>query len=185
MINQIKTLPLEDYEIHVVGYHDILRLTGLIFLERGFVARVDARGIDAVLAEMGSVDLDVEQAVTFVACFKNLRLREVVVQWWHAYDEGRKKGEIPQAEPYWTPNRPTGYQDIVRLSGLVFFQQNFIARVDALGLDAMIAMEAVYGDLTALQRATFTAAFYNSHLRDVVENWWFVYEEERSLNHIP
>jgi len=77
-----------------------------------------------------------------------------------------------------------GYQDIVRLAGLVFLKRDFVKEVDEKGLEAVF-QECPYGDLTDEQRAIFEAAFKNPRLREIVEQWWKTYDELRAGGVIP
>jgi hypothetical protein len=42
-----------------------------------------------------------------------------------------------------------------------------------------------YGDLTEQEKATFRSAFESVKLRQVIEQWWIVYDEERQAGVVP
>ena len=70
------------------------------------------------------------------------------------------------------------HQDLLWLAGQVLLSRNFVAEVEAGGLDSLFAL-CPYGDLTAQEKATFQSAFESGRLRQVIEQWWTVYDEER------
>jgi hypothetical protein len=76
-----------------------------------------------------------------------------------------------------------GHQDILWLAGQVFLCRDFVNDVEARGFEAIFAA-CPYGDLTAQEKAAFRSAFKNKQLREVVERWWKVYDEERSTGEI-
>jgi hypothetical protein len=82
------------------GYQDILWLAGQVFLVRDFVKTTDARSLETLLAECPYGDLSDEQRAGFQAAFHNPRLRQVVEQWWVAYDAARAAGEL-SGQAYW------------------------------------------------------------------------------------
>ncbi len=71
-----------------------------------------------------------------------------------------------------------GHQDMLWLAGQVFLCRDFVEEVDAEGLEAIFAA-CPYGDLTEQEKAAFRSAFQNKQLRQVVERWWKIYDEER------
>ena len=77
-----------------------------------------------------------------------------------------------------------GHQDILWLAGQVFLSRNFVEEAEAKGLDAIFAA-CPYGDLTEAEKATFTAAFKDKKLRQIVEKWWKEYDEERETGIVP
>ena len=170
-----------------LGFQDILWISGQVFLFRDFVANAEAQGLDAAFDSCPYGDLDARQRATFTACFHNPRLREVVAQWWAAYDEERAKDNVPSTGHYWAmePKLNDTRQDVLRLAGLVFLRRGFVAEAAAQGLATTFAYECAYSDLDDAQRATFTACFYNAHLREIVAQWWEVYDEERIVGNIP
>lgn len=101
VIWQSRALPSGEGEPQVslgpVGYQDVTRLAGLVFLRRGFLESANAVGLETTLAcESAYGDLDAGQQNTFAACFHNPRLRQIVAQWWAAYDEERASGILPE-----------------------------------------------------------------------------------------
>ena len=75
---------------------DIIWLAGQVFLWRDFADKE----LKSVFNECPYGDLTQEQQATFEAAFNHPRLRQVVEEWWAAYDKARDAGEIPQAS-YW------------------------------------------------------------------------------------
>jgi hypothetical protein len=154
---------------------------------RDFIANAEAQGLDGIFDSCPYGDLDAGQRATFTACFHNSRLREVVTRWWAIHDEEQVNGGVPSAGHYWAlePGPDDKHQDVLRLAGLVFLRRGFVTEADAQGLATTFAYECAYGDLDDAQRATFTACFYNPRLREVVAQWWAVYDEERVAENIP
>jgi len=70
------------------------------------------------------------------------------------------------------------HQDILWLAGQVLLSRGFVAEVEAYGLEHLFTM-CPYGDLTEQEKAALRSAFENERLRQVVEQWWTVYDEER------
>lgn len=85
-----------------MAYQDITWLAGRAFLQRAFVTTADERGLAKIFATCPYGDLTAEQQATFAAAFHHPRLRQLVVEWWQAYDAARAAGEIPATEP-WEP----------------------------------------------------------------------------------
>ncbi len=81
-------------------HQDIIWLAGQVFLFRDFVDRAEGKGLDAVMDECPYGDLTEQERQAFKAAFENPRLREVVKQWWTAYDEARQAGEL-EGVSYW------------------------------------------------------------------------------------
>lgn len=77
-----------------------------------------------------------------------------------------------------------GHQDILWLAGQVFLSRDFVKEIETKGLDEIFAA-CPYGDLTADEKATFTAAFKDKKLRDIVARWWKTYDEERATGIVP
>ena len=77
-----------------------------------------------------------------------------------------------------------GHQDILWLAGQVFLARDFVKEVEAVGLDAIFA-QCPYGDLTEGEKETFTAAFKDKQLRNIVKRWWKAYDEEREAGVVP
>ena len=84
------------------GFNDITHIAGLVFIKRGFVDEA-AKDRKAIYAECAFDDLSDDQLATFEACIHHPRLREIIAQWWAAYDAARDAGEIPQVKNYWMP----------------------------------------------------------------------------------
>lgn len=194
---EVSTTKLSKLQLSL-GFQDITWVSGQVFLFRDFVKLADEQGLDAVFATCPYGDLDEGQRGTFAACFQNPRLRRIVSQWWEVYDDERATGNIPSVGGFWGPRTPPsedheskpssrlgGYHDIIRLAGLVFLRRGFVKNVDADGLEATIAYESAYGDLDEGQQRTFAACFHNPRLRQIVSQWWKVYDEERSHRLIP
>lgn len=76
------------------------------------------------------------------------------------------------------------HQDMLWLAGQVFLSRNFVKEVEVNGFDAVFAA-CPYGDLTEQEKTAFCSAFKNERLRQVVERWWQVYDEEREAGAIP
>lgn len=76
-----------------------------------------------------------------------------------------------------------GHQDMLWLAGQVFLFRDFVKEVDAKGVDAIFAA-CPYGDLTEQEKAAFRSAFMDDQLRQVVERWWKVYDEERTAGRV-
>jgi hypothetical protein len=70
------------------------------------------------------------------------------------------------------------HQDILWLAGQVLLSRNFVAEVEVHGLERLFS-RCPYGDLTEQEKATYASAFKNKRLRQVIEQWWAVYDEER------
>jgi hypothetical protein len=71
-----------------------------------------------------------------------------------------------------------GHQDMLWLAGQVFLCRDFVEEVEAQGFEVIFTV-CPYGDLTEQEKAAFRSAFRNKPLREVVERWWKVYDEER------
>ena len=82
------------------GFQDIIWLAGQVFLFRDFVKTTEAKGPEALFAECPYGDLTDEQRAAFEAAFRNSRLRQVVEQWWAAYDDLRAEGALPETVPW-------------------------------------------------------------------------------------
>jgi len=78
----------------------------------------------------------------------------------------------------------TEHQDILWLAGQVLLSRDFIAEMEAHGLEHLFPL-CPYGDLTEQEKVTYASAFKNARLRQVVEQWWTVYDEERQAGAIP
>lgn len=86
------------------GYMTFMWLTSKVFIDRDFVALIDRQGLDAVIAScpLGD-DMSAGQKRSFMAAFKNWRLRLLVKIWWIVYDDLRRRGKIPAAASPWRP----------------------------------------------------------------------------------
>jgi len=71
-----------------------------------------------------------------------------------------------------------GHQDMLWLAGQVLLSRNFVKEAEERGLDAVFAA-CPYGELTKEEKTAFASAFKDKRLREVVANWWKVYDEER------
>ena len=91
---------------------------------------------------------------------------------------------LPTIKPGVVSTQHTSFEDITWLAGQVFLWRDFVKETDERGLRAVFTA-CPYGDLHCKQRATFTAAFYHPRLREVVAQWWRVYDEARSAGEIP
>lgn len=80
-------------------YQDITRLAGLALLRRDLAEKE----LETLFKECPYGDLTDEQRAAFAAAFRHPRLREVIKQWWVAYDTARAAGEIPEIREYWEP----------------------------------------------------------------------------------
>jgi hypothetical protein len=78
-----------------------------------------------------------------------------------------------------------GYKTFVWLAGMVFADRNFVAHVDEVGLDAVIAECPLGDDMSDEQKAAFSAAFNQAWLRLVVKLWWIIYDYLRKRGKIP
>ena len=76
------------------------------------------------------------------------------------------------------------HQDILWLAGQVLLSRNFIKETAAHGLEALFSL-CPYGDLTEQEKTVFRSAFENEKLRQVIEQWWTVYDEERQAGVVP
>jgi len=76
------------------------------------------------------------------------------------------------------------HQDILWLAGQALLSRSFIAEVEERGLEDLFSM-CPYGDLTKQEKATFRSAFESVKLRQVIEQWWIVYDEERQAGVVP
>lgn len=73
-----------------------------------------------------------------------------------------------------------GFQDIIWLAGQVFLWRDFAKK----SLEAVL-QERPYWDLDQEQQATFAACFNHPELRQVVAEWWRVYDQVRADEEIP
>ncbi len=76
-----------------------------------------------------------------------------------------------------------GFQDIIWLAGRVFIVRDFVSEADEKGLDEIFP-QCPYGDLTDEQKVAFKAAFSNSQLPKMDEQWWSTYDEIREADEI-
>ncbi|MBN1874618.1 MAG: hypothetical protein JXA33_10345 [Anaerolineae bacterium] len=77
-----------------------------------------------------------------------------------------------------------GHQDMLWLAGQVFLWPDFVEEAENLGLDKVFEL-CPYKDLAEDEKATFTEAFNNPKLREVVALWWKVYQEARESGAVP
>ena len=76
------------------------------------------------------------------------------------------------------------HQDILWLAGQVLLSRNFVTEGEARGLEDLFST-CPYGDLTEQEQAAFRGAFESVRLRQVIEQWWTVYDEERQAGAVP
>lgn len=75
------------------------------------------------------------------------------------------------------------HQDILWLAGQVLLSRNFVAEAEAIGLEGFF-LKCPYDDLTEQEKAAFRSAFADARLRQVIKQWWSVYDEERQTGAI-
>lgn len=73
-----------------------------------------------------------------------------------------------------------GFQDIIWLAGQVFLWRDFADQ----DLETVLA-ERPYWDLSDEQQAAFADCFRHPELRQVVAEWWRVYDQARADGDIP